>query len=359
MVSPRIDKTSAWRALRAHRASCRELSISELFEKDKRRFSEFSLRFDDMVFDFSKTVLTGETVSLLCDLAETAKVSSRRDAMFSGEKVNETESRAASHTALRADRNAVIKCGDDMMSSVIASREEMLSYVEDCRRGRILSSDGGRFSDVVNIGIGGSHLGAALAETSLRSYCRGLRGHFISGADGAMFDEVMKGLDARRTLVIISSKTFTTEETMSHAVRAREWLSRRVGAGNVHMHMLASTSSREVAELFGIRHIFTTPESVGGRFSVWGSSGLLPALVLGRRHFLDFLSGARDMDIHFCTAPLRENLPVMLGLLGVCLKHQLRLQHLLRFHALWYQPICRLYYIQLGNIHLVIVLFAS
>ena len=317
MVNQKINKTAAWRALLAHHKSCRGKSISELFSSDRRRFSKFSLRVEDILFDYSKTTLTGETLKLLCDLAETAEVSSYRDLMFSGEKINKTECRAVTHTALRGDGSRFIKRDSDLMKSILKSREEMLSYVERCRGGRILSSDGGRYTDIIHIGIGGSHLGVLLLESSMRHYGGKFRCHYVTGGDGGKLEGLLKRLEASRTLVIMSSKTFKTEETLTHGTRVRDWLLRELGRGKLDKHIIATTCNVEEAERFGIKRIMSYPESVGGRYSVWGASGLLGALTMGRRHYMDFLEGAREMDEHFCDRSYEENVPVVLGLLGV------------------------------------------
>ena len=308
----------AWRALRAHSAARKNISPMHLFAEDSRRFARFSLSLDDLLLDFSKTTLGADTVALLIRAAEEANVRARRDAMFAGAIVNPGENRAALHIALRADAKTEIRCGgENIMPAVAKAREEMLHYADDFRKGRIAAARGTPFSDVVNIGIGGSHLGPATAAEALRPYHDGPRLHFISGADGAELSDVLSPLDARKTLVVVSSKTFTTAETLANAKRARRWLVKSVGAAGAKKHIVAATAAAERARQFGVGRIFSFANWVGGRYSLWGASGLPLALAVGKKHFSDFLSGARAMDAHFVSAPLRKNLPAMLALAGV------------------------------------------
>ncbi len=292
--------------------------MRRLFAEDARRFENFSLSLDDLLLDFSKTSLSAETIALLCRAAEEAEVCARRDAMFAGALINTGENRAALHVALRAPSGQKIFCGGkNIMPAVGAARKEMLDFAEDCRSGRTGGADGKPFSDAVNIGIGGSELGAAAAVAALRACGGGLRLHFVSSMDGAHLSDVLAGLDARRTLVVVSSKSFATAETMLNARAAAEWLAAGIGSGKVSRHLVAATAEAEKARAFGAGRVFMSWDWVGGRFSVWGAAGLPLALAVGAKHFNDFLAGARAMDEHFCTAPPRENLPLMLGMIGV------------------------------------------
>ena len=309
------EQTPAWLALRAHRAARRKIPLRRLFMENRRRFEEFSLQFDDLLLDFSKTALTAETVSLLEEIAATMSIGVRRDAMFGGEIINESERRAVCHPALRAEANSSFG-GGDAATDIQTERRRMLSYAEQCRGGGN-AVGGGDFTDILNIGIGGQRLAVEMAAAALRSYHGKLRLHFVSNMDGAAISDALATLDARHTLVIISSKTFSTTETLHNAERAKRWLAGQLGGDNIHMHLAATTASAAAAKAFGIRNIFIFPDCVGGRYSIWGAAGLPLALAVGKKHFTDFLRGAQELDVHFCTAAPRDNMPFMLGLLGI------------------------------------------
>lgn len=321
---PGIEKTAVWRALRARRAARRRIPLRRLFAENPRRFGEFSLCLDDLLLDFSKTALDGETAELLCQLAEAAGVGEQRAAMFSGAPVNKSENRAALHVALRAADGEIFCGGKNIMPAVIAARKDMLNYAEACRGGRIVAADGAPFTDVLHIGIGGAMLGAKTAAAALRDFCGGLRLRFADNIDGAALADALSELDARRTLVVVSSKSFATAETCQNARRAARWLAAAIGAENVARHLAAATAAPKKARQFGAGRIFAFEHWTGGRYSVWGAAGLPLALAAGKKHFLDFLAGARCMDEHFLSAPPRQNLPLMLGMLGI-----------------WHRNICR------------------
>ena len=297
---------AAWRALRAHRTAHKNISLMQLFDEDPRRFARFSLQMDDLLLDFSKTTVSAETAKLLIRLAEESGIADRRNKMFAGEIINESEQRPAAHVALRANNG-----------EIVAARTKMLQFAEECRAGKIAAADGAKFTDIVNIGIGGSHLGPAMAAAALHPYCGGLRPHFISNMDGANAADILATLDARRTLILVSSKTFTTAETIENATRAKKWLAAAVGKPAAAKQILAATAAPMRAKKFGAGQIFAYSDSVGGRYSLWGAVGLPLALAIGKKNFLAFLEGARAMDIHFAKTPLRKNLPVMLALTGV------------------------------------------
>lgn len=297
------------------RLGAQQQSLPQLFTDDPRRFEKFSLTLDDLLLDFSKTALTENAVALLLQLADAAGVAARRDAMFAGDIVNDSEQRAALHVALRGGRNENIKGMENVTADVLAQRRDMLDYAEQCRDGRLTAADGGRFSNVVNIGIGGSDLGPAMAAAALAPYRDGLRPHFVSNMDGAHLADTLAHLDAKRTLVIISSKTFTTRETLENAARARDWLAANNAAAD--QHLVAVTAAADKAQAFGCGRVFSYASWVGGRYSLWGAVGLPLALAIGAAPFGEFLAGGRDTDVHFCTAPMRQNLPLMLGLVGV------------------------------------------
>ena len=284
--------------------------IAELFEGDRSRAQRMSRRACGMLYDFSKTALTEESFAALIDLAEAADVTAARDAMFAGEKINTTEGRAVLHTALRAGPDAVIEVdGVDVMPEVRATLARMADFAREVRAGE--------FTDVVNIGIGGSDLGPAMASLALAPYSDGPRLHFVSNIDGAHIHDVLKGLNAATTLVLVASKTFTTIETMTNAETARRWMAQSVAEPAAHF--VAISSAEDKAAAFGIPagRVFGFEDWVGGRYSVWGPIGLSLMLAIGPEDFAMFLAGAAEMDAHFAQAPLTDNLPVIHALVGL------------------------------------------
>ena len=284
--------------------------IAELFEGDRSRAQRMSRRACGMLYDFSKTALTEESFAALIDLAEAADVTAARDAMFAGEKINTTEGRAVLHTALRAGPDAVIEVdGVDVMPEVRATLARMADFAREVRAGE--------FTDVVNIGIGGSDLGPAMASLALVPYSDGPRLHFVSNIDGAHIHDVLKGLNAATTLVLVASKTFTTIETMTNAETARRWMAKSVAEPAAHF--VAISSAEDKAAAFGIPagRVFGFEDWVGGRYSVWGPIGLSLMLAIGPEDFAMFLAGAAEMDAHFAQAPLTDNLPVIHALVGL------------------------------------------
>jgi glucose-6-phosphate isomerase len=290
-------------------------SMLSLFEDDTRA-ARFSRRLDDMLFDFSKTQIDDAVLARLIDLARAAGVEARRDAMFAGDKINETEGRAVLHTALRAEAGPILVDGQDVMPGVLATRARMAAFADKIRAGEIKGA-GGRYSDVVNIGIGGSDLGPAMATLALAPWHDGPRVHYVSNVDGAHIHDVLKGLDPARTLVIVASKTFTTIETMTNAQTARDWMGRAVA--DPAAQFVALSSAVDLTSAFGINpeRVFGFEDWVGGRYSLWGPIGLGLMLAVGPERFWEFLRGAREMDAHFREADLAENLPVLLALVGI------------------------------------------
>ena len=294
--------------------------ITQLFATDAARFGKFSARFGEMLLDFSKTSLTEASLALLLRLAQAAEVEARREAMFAGEKINVTENRAVLHTALRAgDEARILVDGTDVMPEVRAMRARLFAFAEAVRAGAVTGATGQRFTDVVNIGIGGSDLGPAMAAAALAPYHDGPRTHFVSNVDAAHLADTLKPLDPARTLVIVASKTFTTIETMTNAQTARRWLVAALGEEAVRAHFAAVSTAQDKIAAFGIEpdKTFGFWDWVGGRYSVWGAIGLPVMLAIGAENFRAFLAGARAMDQHFRTAPLAQNLPVLLALLGI------------------------------------------
>ncbi len=296
-------------------------TIAAEFAADGERFHRFHIAFDDLLYDYSKQRIDAASLDLLIRLARTAEVEAKRDAMFRGDLVNSTERRAALHGALRnfSDKPVLVE-GRDVMPEVHRERARMLAFAGDVREGRLRGALGQPMTDVVNIGIGGSDLGPAMASRALSPYApANLRAHFVSNVDGADIADTLHGLDPARTLFIVSSKTFATQETMTNAQTARAWLVRALGPGAVADHFAAvSTRLDKVAE-FGIEasRVFGFWDWVGGRYSLWSSIGLPLAIAIGPEHFQEFLRGGHDVDQHFRAAPAEKNIPILMGLLGV------------------------------------------
>ncbi len=311
----------AWGQLAAHAADTASRPMRALFEADSGRFARFSLRLNDLLLDYSKNRITAETMDLLTTLAAQAGVEAARDRMFEGAPVNTTEHRAVLHVALRnrADRPILVD-GHDVMPGVAAVLDKMRDFCAKVHSGEWTGATGKRVTDIVNIGIGGSDLGPAMVAEALTPYhVPDLNTHFVSNVDGTHIVETLKRLNPETTLFIIASKTFTTQETISNARTARDWLTRALGPAAVANHFVAlSTNAREVAA-FGIdtANMFEFWDWVGGRYSLWSAIGLSIALSIGFENFIDLLGGAHAMDEHFRTAPLAANMPVVLALLGV------------------------------------------
>src|SRR5579863_276580 len=291
------------------------------FAGDPARFKAFSVTLGDLLFDYSKQRIDAAVLSALVDLARACAVEAKREAMFRGEKINTTERRAVMHTALRNfSGQPVLVDGHDVMPDVVGTRERMLSFAADVREGRVRGALGQPMTDVINIGIGGSDLGPAMATRALSPYAPPkLRSHFVSNVDGADIGDTLRGLDPSRTLFIISSKTFTTLETMTNARTARAWIAQGLGEAAVHDHFAAvSTQLDKVAE-FGTQptRVFGFWDWVGGRYSVWSSIGLPLAIAIGPDRFNDFLRGGYEVDQHFRSAPIERNIPILMGLLSV------------------------------------------
>lgn len=304
-----------WDDLRAHRATKSGRSIAELFAAPDRA-QRFSARFGDMLFDFSKTEIDDAALSLLIELARDAGVEARREAMFAGGKINETEGRAVLHAALRAPAGPILVDGADVMPGVLESRSRMRDFAEAVRGGGF-AGQGGAFTDVVNIGIGGSDLGPAMATLALAPWHDGPRLHYVSNVDGAHIHDTLKGLDPETTLVIVASKTFTTVETMTNARTARDWMAAKV-ADPAAQFAAVSTAAERTAQ-FGIDpdRVFGFADWVGGRYSLWGPIGLGLMLAVGPAVFDEMLAGGHAMDGHFREADLPENLPALLALVGI------------------------------------------
>ena len=309
-----MTTTGIGAALAAHAARLRATTLRGLFADDPDRFRRFSATLDDLTMDFSKEKIDAPAFDALIALAEARGVAARRDAMAAGEAVNATEGRAALHMALRGSVAPEVAG----VGEVAVTRDRFLAFAEAVRAGRYAGPDG-PFADVVNIGIGGSDLGPAMAARALAPDSDGPRAHFVSNVDGAHFTDVAARLDPRRTLVIVASKTFTTQETMTNALSARDWIAAAVGAEAAGGHFAAVSTNLPGCAEFGVpeSRVFGFWDWVGGRYSLWGAIGLPVAVAIGAARFRALLDGAAAMDRHFLTAPLRENLPVLSALIGV------------------------------------------
>ncbi|MCA1242491.1 glucose-6-phosphate isomerase [Stappia stellulata] len=304
-----------------HRAAeLQAKGLRRLLADDPGRFDALSVSLDDLLVDFSKMHWDRDAIAALADLARARGVESRRDAMFAGGAINETEGRAVLHVALRNRGDApVLIEGHDVMPDVRETLARVEAFCDGIRSGVIAGHSGKPFQDVVNIGIGGSDLGPAIVTQALSPYADGPRLHFVSNVDGAHIADTLAGLDPARTLIVVASKTFTTTETMTNARTARRWIVESLGEQAVASHFTAVSTALDKVAAFGIgeTRVFGFWDWVGGRYSVWSAIGLPVMLAIGAQNFGQFLDGAHAMDRHFQTAPLEENLPVLLGLAGI------------------------------------------
>ncbi|MGJ0506983.1 MAG: glucose-6-phosphate isomerase [Methylocystis sp.] len=312
---------AAFLALDSHAPKLEAVRTLDLFAADPERFENFSVGFDDFLFDFSKHKVTGETLDLLLALARARNLEARRDALFGGEAVNNTEHRAAMHMALRdLSTRPLLVDGVDVRPQIEAEREKVFAFARAIRSGDLRGATGETFSDIVNMGIGGSDLGPAMAARALSPFADGgPRTHFVSNVDGADLADTLAGLDLARTLFIVSSKTFTTQETMANAASARARLVAALGEAAVAAHFAAVSTRLDKVAAFGIApdRVFGFWDWVGGRYSLWSSIGLALAVAIGPEHVTQFLRGGFEIDEHFRSAPLSRNIPVLMGLLGV------------------------------------------
>lgn len=321
-TSTALTDFPAYQALLKHHQKAKKWHLREQFAKDPNRFNHFNIQAAGLIFDYSKQRIDQETRQLLCDLAHARNLEAQRNAMFSGEKINTTEHRAVLHTALRAPANsqALMIDGQDVHQEVHAVLKQMYQFADKVRDGQWLGYTGKRITDIVNIGIGGSHLGPQMVCTALKDFAHpDLHMHFVANVDGNDLKAVLDNVSPETTLFIVASKTFTTQETMTNAHSARDWFLRLATEKDLPLHFVAvSTNAAKVKE-FGIAldNMFPFWDWVGGRYSVWSAIGLSVVLSIGPEHFASFLGGAHAMDQHFLEAPLENNMPVMLGLLGI------------------------------------------
>ena len=315
-------RPAAWRPLEAHARDLSSHHLSELFAADRpRRFDSMSIEALDLLYDFSRQRATPETIRLLVQLADACDLRGRIAALFAGEAVNHTEGRAAMHMALRnRSGRAMYAEGVDVMPEVQAQLAKMREYVTGVHQGRVLGFTGARFTDVVNIGIGGSDLGIVMTTEALARFRnRGIRLHCVSNVDGVELADTLEDINPATTLFVVCSKTFTTQETLTNANAARDWLIGELGEKAIAHHFVAVSTNHNAMDAFGVapETRFTMWDWVGGRYSLWSTVGLSIALALGMDPFEELLAGAHDMDEHFRSAPLAANQPVLMGLIGV------------------------------------------
>lgn len=319
-----INLTSSppWLALELHRQDMENVHMRDLFAQDPQRFERFSLRFQDILFDYSKNRITEQTLFILLTLAHQAGLRQKIESMFNGEKINNTEDRAVLHIALRNRSNRPIFVdGEDVMPEVNRVLAKMRRFSEAVRSGEWRGYSGQAITDVVNIGIGGSDLGPQMVVTALKPYVqKGLNFHFVSNVDGTDIAEVLRVVHPETTLFLIASKTFTTQETMTNAHTARRWfLETAADEAAVAKHFVALSTNADGVSQFGIdtENMFEFWDWVGGRYSLWSAIGLSIALAIGMDGFEELLTGAHEVDEHFRTAPFERNIPVIMGLLGI------------------------------------------
>ncbi|VTX73363.1 Glucose-6-phosphate isomerase [Haemophilus influenzae] len=314
--------TQAWKALEAHKAELSNTTIQDLFKQEKNRFDDYSLTFNNQILvDFSKNNINQTTLSLLRQLAQECSLDSAKEAMFTGEKINRTENRAVLHTALRNRANTpVLVDGKDVMPEVNTVLAKMKDFCQRIISGEWKGYTGKAISDVVNIGIGGSDLGPYMVTEALRPYKNHLNMHFVSNVDGTHIAETLKKVNPETTLFLVASKTFTTQETMTNAQSARDWLLKAAkNESAVAKHFAALSTNAKDVEKFGIdtNNMFEFWDWVGGRYSLWSAIGLSIALSIGFENFEALLNGAHEMDKHFRSAPIEKNIPTTLALVGL------------------------------------------
>ena len=317
-----LVNTPAWQQLLSHHKDMKNVHMMDLFAQNPDRFNQYTLEFDGILLDYSKNLITNQTLTHLFSLAEQQKVQERRGQMFEGEKINNTEGRAVLHTALRNRSGRPVLFEDkDIMPDVLRELDKMRVFSDKVRSGEWMGFSGKKITDIVNIGIGGSYLGPKMVCRALTTYADRLEVHFISNVDGVQIENMLARLNPETTIFIIASKTFTTQETLTNANTARGWFLNQpdITEDDIAKHFVAiSTNSHEV-ENFGIdtNNMFELWDWVGGRYSLWSSIGLSIALYIGMDNFIKLLEGAEAMDKHFQTEPLESNMPVILALIGI------------------------------------------
>jgi glucose-6-phosphate isomerase len=313
-------QTAAWQKLQAHFAQVKGLKMQDLFAADANRAAQFHIEWQDFLLDYSKNRITAETMHLLQELATEVQLKDAIEKYFAGDLINQTEQRAVLHTALRADvGQEILVDGQDVMTEIQAVKQKIKGFCEGVIAGERKGFTGKAFTDVVNIGIGGSDLGPAMLDDALAFYKNHLKLHFVSNVDGDHVQEVIKNLNPETTLFVIVSKTFTTQETLSNAQTIRAWFLKAATQADVAKHFVAVSTNLQKVQEFGIapENIFPMWDWVGGRFSLWSAVGLSISLAVGPNHFEQLLKGAQQMDAHFKNTPFEQNMPVIMALLSV------------------------------------------
>lgn len=313
-------ETYAWQKLRTHFSEIEFQSIKDLFEKDAKRAENFTIEWNDFYVDFSKNNWTKETLNLLIELANEVGLQDAIFKYFSGEKINETEDRAVLHTALRANENEVVSFeGENVIPEILATKNKIKNFTNYIVSGDAKGYSGKAFTDIVNIGIGGSDLGPAMVVEALQFYKNHLNTHFISNVDGDHVQEILKKINPETTLFVIVSKTFTTQETLTNSETVKKWFLKSATEKDITKHFVAVSSNLQNVTNFGIasENIFPMWDWVGGRFSLWSAVGLSISLAVGYDNFNQLLKGANKMDTHFKTTPFKNNIPVVLALLSI------------------------------------------
>ena len=317
-----LTRLKSWLALAKHYDEIKDVHMREMFEADADRFEKYSLQINDILYDYSKNRITDETMELLMQLARDADLSNKIEAMFDGEHINHTEDRAVLHTALRDNSSeSIMVDGVDVLPEIKSERERVKTLAEEIRTRKWRGASNQAITDVVNIGIGGSHLGPLMVNEALRPHSlHDLDVHFVSNIDENHINDTLEYLNPETTFFIIASKTFTTQDTMVNAETARQWFINKLGDDKyIHRHFSAVTSNVPLAKEFGIaeENIFKMWDWVGGRYSLWSAIGLSTVIAIGSEAFDELLDGAHDIDVHFRETPLEENIRVLMALLGV------------------------------------------
>lgn len=321
---PKINPatTSSWALLQDHHKEMNQVHMKDLFAKDPERFARFSIREGNLLFDYSKNILTEKTLQLLLQLANDCQLPAAIRALFAGEKINETEKRAVLHTALRNfSGNPVLNDGEDVMPAVKKVLQQMENFCDRIHKGEWKGYTGKQIKYIVNIGIGGSDLGPVMVTEALKPYwVKGIQTYFVSNVDGTHIAETLKKVNAEETLFLIASKTFTTQETMTNALTAREWfLKKAVDENHIAKHFAALSTNEAAVVKFGIaaENMFVFWDWVGGRYSLWSAIGLSIALTIGYHNFEELLKGAHESDRHFATVPFEKNIPVLMAVVSL------------------------------------------
>ena len=322
MALPNINPTAtpSWKKLESHFNEVKNLHMKDLFAKDGDRANKFTIKWDDFYVDFSKNRITEETFKYLLELAEDVKLKDAIESQFSGEIINKTEGRAVLHTALRAPESYSVKVdGDNVMPEVYKVKRKIEAFTNEVVSGNLKGYTGKAFTDIVNIGIGGSDLGPAMVVEALQFYKNQLTTHFVSNVDGDHVNEVIKKLNPETTLFVVVSKTFTTQETLSNANTLKAWFLKHASESDIAKHFVAVSTNIESVKSFGInpKNIFPMWDWVGGRFSLWSAVGLSISLAVGYQNFDNLLKGANKMDEHFKNEEFSSNIPVVLALISI------------------------------------------